>query len=178
MRDRLEIWRSGVGVLDRPSTRKGRAGQMGTDQLGLGAAGRSYGAAAPSLLHKLAFATPALVLHLHLHRVARRFLGKTIVSSCCFSASCPLGLYLLHVVCYLAIFASAASQCCWTDQGIQFRTEFLHAWEVEKSADRKSDSLLTSLLFFLYYPIRNLVRLVSSRSVPFGAFGPDYMYSP
>lgn len=62
--------------MDRPSTRKGRAGQMGMDHLGLGAAGRSYGAAAPELLHKLAFATPALVLHLHLHQVAKAFSGE------------------------------------------------------------------------------------------------------
>ncbi|KAJ9390883.1 hypothetical protein DTO063F5_1327 [Paecilomyces variotii] len=122
---------------------------MGTDHLGLGAAGRSYGAAAPELLHKLAFATPALVLHLHLHQVAKAFSGED------------------HCIIF------AAGQIRGYSSERSFCT--LGRW---KSADWESDSLLTSLLFFLYYPIRNLVRLVSSRSVPFGAFGPDYMYSP
>ncbi|KAJ9328236.1 hypothetical protein DTO027B5_1731 [Paecilomyces variotii] len=148
---------------------------MGTDHLGLGAAGRSYGAAAPELLHKLAFssrpssASPSGRKGVFwgrplYHLVASQPLVPRVFIFCTSSAIWLSSHPLRH---------SAAGQIRGYSSERSFCT--LGRW---KSADWKSDSLLTSLLFFLYYPIRNLVRLVSSRSVPFGAFGPDYMYSP
>lgn len=158
-----EIWRSGVGASEH---RKGRAGQMGMARSGLAGDGRSYGAAAPELLHKLAFATPALVLEGICISIGSQgvYLGKAIVSSSCLSASSPRGHSLLYVIYCLTISLSATSHCSRKDQGIQFRTEFLHAWGLEKR-EQTGIGLVTNIPVVLsfYCPIRNLVRLISSR---------------